>query len=152
MCISNAGDLEVILEPRNFDPGEHRFSLTVTDAFGQFETYILNFTSFELVVVCGATAQPGHTQITCSPSNNLTSFMCSFDGGPVEPCALDIEATPPQFAVGGHNVTFMATDIYGQMLTLFLEFPIIPGTSTCIFWVTLSQGNFGLRWIEDLVH
>lgn len=60
----------------------------------------------------------------------------------MEPCDLSIEATPPQFAVGGHNVTFMATDIYNQMLTLFLEFPIIPGTLFHAFWVTLDLRNF----------
>lgn len=124
-----------MLDPKDYSHGNHSFEIVVTDVFNQSESHTMNFNSYVLRVFCSAIPKYGHTSFQCSSSSNLSSFLCSFDGGPLETCELEFEVAPPQFAVGRHNVVFVASDFFQQTLNLTLNFSIIPGikfTYTCI--------------------
>ena len=86
-------------------------------------------TDFEVECLQGAVS--GRVDITCRASNNISSSVCSFDGGAPEPCSPPLQLLHSQFGSEEHTLAITFTDEFNQTATIGVVFsvpaPLTPG-------------------------
>ena len=98
-------------------------------------SYIHAFVPSALTVECFQSAVPGRMNIDCTASNVVTA-VCSFDGGPPEPCTFPLQLGFLQFGFIPHTLNVTFTDSFSNTVHRFFDF-IIARSEKHNFLVTL---------------
>ena len=130
------GGFPVELNLLEFTAEEHSLTVTATDSAGQPSPYEYIFFGIpDLDLIC---SYEDNNILLCGGNNELVSSWCEFDDQPAIECTFPLEIRLTGLRLGGHTVTVIASDIFGQEETTFFEFQFLLGAINVTIPTTVS--------------
>ena len=83
------------------------------------------FSPAALILDCGSDAIRERQEFFCDVNNPIASIMCSFDGGPQEPCSFPVVAEFERFGKDTHTLAVTVEDEFGQGAGFLFIFTLI---------------------------
>ena len=73
---------------------------------------------------CSTDDVPRRQRFFCDVNNPIVSIMCSFDGGPQEPCSFPVVAGIERFGTDSHTLAVTVEDVFGQGADFLFDFTL----------------------------